>query len=124
MVAVASRKLMFVLSFLTASVMDLYSTVPTAAPASMGVKRKKLRGETTVTSYFSVVSRVFRYDAAPQPVPRTTTFSFFPDWVRGGEGIEGVDEEAEEMWGDENLFFSDSVNSSITSAAFSRRNKG
>ena len=111
---------MFVLSFLTASVMDLYSTVPTAAPASMGVKRKKLRGETTLTSYFSV-SRVFRYDAAPQPVPRTTTFSFFPDGVRGGEGI-GVDEETEEM--DENWLVSDSANSSTTSAAFSRRNKG
>ena len=68
--------------------MLLYSTVPTAAPASIGVKRKKFLGLMTVTSYLEP-SIVFTKEAAPQPVPRTTTFSRGAD-AEGGEGREEV----------------------------------
>jgi hypothetical protein len=42
------------------------STVPTAEPLSMGVKRKKLRGETITTSYMPV-SMILAMACALQP---------------------------------------------------------
>ena len=64
--------------------MDLCSTVPTDAPASIGVKRKKLRGEMQVTDV-EVVD--FRYATDAQPVPRMTTRG--EGVVEGGGGEVG-----------------------------------
>lgn len=56
------------------SLMLRNSTVPTAEPESMGVKRKKLRGETITTSYIPV-SMILATACALQP---------------GGWGVGGV----------------------------------
>lgn len=85
------------------SVMERYSTVPTADAASIGVKRKKFRGETVVTSNL-LASISFRSECAAQPVPRTTTFFMeafllcFEARRRGGEesGSGGREEERRE----------------------------
>mmetsp|Transcript_8969 Transcript_8969/g.19189 ORF Transcript_8969/g.19189 Transcript_8969/m.19189 type:complete len:221 (+) Transcript_8969:788-1450(+) len=54
---------------------DLNSTVPTAVEGSMGVKQKKLRGDTTTTSKVSVSITLMQL-CAPHPEPRTSTTGF------------------------------------------------
>lgn len=54
---------------------ERYSTVPTLAPQSIGVKTKWSRGDTPVTSNGPEESRPFKNDAPPQPVPSTTILS-------------------------------------------------
>ena len=58
----------------TGSMSERASTVPTVTPGRSGVLRKKLRGDTTETSY-RVGSMFLRSATAPQPLPRTTSLS-------------------------------------------------
>ena len=90
------------------SVMERYSTVPTLAPASMGVNRKKLRGEMTVTSYKSV-SMPLSNEWLPHPVPSTTMRSLSALSVTLGSRKNDVASYNE---------------LSTNSAPFSKRNKG
>mmetsp|Transcript_21014 Transcript_21014/g.62723 ORF Transcript_21014/g.62723 Transcript_21014/m.62723 type:complete len:207 (-) Transcript_21014:9-629(-) len=66
----------------TLSVIDLYSTVPTAAEANIGVKTKWFRGLTTTTRYL-FASTTLMSACEAQPEPRTTSVARSSSSFRG-----------------------------------------